>query len=46
MMRESTCEVTRKARRPGKFALIAPVMMLAVGRCVAIMAWMPMARAF
>ena len=45
IVRESTIDVTRKAIRAGKLALITPVMMLVVGRCVAITRWMPTARA-
>ena len=45
MVRESILDVTRKAMRAGKFALMVPVMMLTDGRWVAIMRWMPMARA-
>ena len=35
MMRESIIELTLKAMRPGKLALMLPVMMDVVGRCVA-----------
>ena len=45
MMRESIMDPTRKAMRPGKLALILPVMMLVVGRWVAMIMWMPTARA-
>ena len=45
MVFESVPEVTLKARRAGKLALIVPVMILTVGRCVAMMRWIPTARA-
>ncbi len=45
MVRLSTLLVTRKAMRAGKLALMVPVMMLTLGRCVAMIRWMPMARA-
>ena len=45
MVLESMAEVTLKAIRPGKFALMLPVMMLVVGRWVAMIMWMPTARA-
>ena len=46
IVRLSTCDATRNAIRLGKFALIRPVMTFTLGRCVARMRWMPMARAF
>ena len=45
MVRESTIADTRKAIRAGKLALMVPVMMFVVGRCVAMIMWMPTARA-
>ena len=45
MVLESMDEVTLKAIRPGKFALMLPVMMLVVGRWVAMIMWIPTARA-
>ena len=45
MVRESILEVTRKAIRAGKFALIVPVMILTEGRWVAMIKWIPIARA-
>ena len=45
MMRESIIELTLKAMRPGKLALMLPVMMDVVGRCVAMIMCMPTARA-
>ena len=41
MVRESIMEATRKATRAGKLALMVPVMILVVGRWVAMMAWIP-----
>ena len=35
IVRESTIDVTRNAMRAGKLALMTPVMMFVVGRCVA-----------
>ena len=46
MVRESICDITLNAIRPGKFALIVPVMILVVGRWVAIIMCIPTARAF
>ena len=45
MVRESTRVRTLKAMRHGKLALMTPVMMSTLGRCVAKMRWMPTARA-
>ena len=45
MVRESILEVTLNATRAGKLALMVPVMMFTDGRWVAMMRWMPMARA-
>lgn len=45
MVRESIIDATRNATRAGKFALMVPVMMFVVGRWVAMMAWIPTARA-
>ena len=45
IVRESIIELTLKAMRAGKFALMVPVMMFVVGRCVAITMCMPTARA-
>ena len=45
MVRESTCEATWKAMREGRLALMTPVMTFTDGRCVAMMRWMPAARA-
>ena len=45
MVRESIFDVTLNATRAGKLALIVPVMMLTDGRWVAMIRWMPMARA-
>ena len=42
---ESIAEATLSAMRAGKLALILPVMTLTSGRCVAMMRWMPTARA-
>ena len=44
--RESICDETANAIRAGTFALIMPVMMSALGRCVASSRWMPTARDF
>ncbi len=46
IVRLSICDATRNAMRLGKFALIRPVMTFTLGRCVARIRWMPMARAF
>jgi len=43
--RESTDEATAKAIRAGKLALIRPVMMSTLGRCVLMIRWIPVARA-
>ena len=45
MVRESICEATRNAIRPGKLALMLPVIILVVGRWVAMIMCMPTARA-
>ena len=45
MVRLSILEVTWKEMRVGKLALIVPVMTSTDGRCVAMMTWMPAARA-
>jgi hypothetical protein len=45
MVRLSILDVTWKEMRVGKFALIVPVMTSTDGRCVAMMTWMPAARA-
>ena len=45
MTRLSTCEPTANAMRDGMLALMSPVMMSVDGRCVAMMRWMPTARA-
>ena len=45
MVRLSILEVTWKLIRVGKLALIVPVMTSTDGRCVAMMMWMPDARA-
>ena len=45
MVRESILEVTWKEIRVGKFALMVPVMTSTEGRWVAMMRWMPAARA-
>ena len=45
MVRESIFEVTWKEQRVGKLALIVPVMTSTDGRWVAMMMWMPAARA-
>ena len=45
IVRESTCEATWKAMREGRFALITPVITLTEGRWVAMIRWMPAARA-
>jgi hypothetical protein len=45
MVRLSILEVTWKEMRVGKFALIVPVMTSTEGRWVAMMRWMPEARA-
>jgi len=46
IVRESIICITRKAMRAGKLALMPPVMTFTSGRCVAMMRWMPTARAF
>jgi len=46
IVRLSTCDATRNAIRLGKFALISPVITFTLGRCVARMRWIPIARAF
>ena len=46
IVRLSTWDATRNAIRLGKFALMRPVMTFTLGRCVARMMWMPIARAF
>jgi hypothetical protein len=46
MVRESILEVTWKLIRVGRFALMTPVMTSTDGRCVAMIRWMPAARAF
>ena len=46
IVRESIICITRKAMRAGKLALMPPVMTFTSGRCVAMIRWMPMARAF
>ena len=46
MVRESTIWNTRNATRPGKLALMTPVMTLVEGRWVARIMCMPTARAF
>src|SRR6266853_1497162 len=46
IVRLSTCDTTRNPIRLGKFALIRPVMTFTLGRCVARMRWIPIARAF
>jgi hypothetical protein len=46
IVRLSTCDATRNAIRLGKFALINPVMTFTLGRWVARMRWIPIARAF
>ena len=45
MVRLSIFEVTWKEMRVGKFALIVPVITSTDGRCVAMIRWMPEARA-
>ena len=45
MVRLSILEATLKLMRAGKFALMVPVTMSTDGRCVAMMRWMPAARA-
>ena len=45
MVRLSIFDVTWKEMRVGKFALIVPVMTSTEGRCVAMIKWMPAARA-
>ena len=45
MVRLSILEVTWKEMRVGKLALMVPVMTSTDGRCVAMMTWMPAARA-
>ena len=45
MVRLSILEATLKLMRAGKFALMVPVTMSTEGRCVAMMRWMPAARA-
>ena len=45
MTRESMLELTAKAMRAGKLALIKPVTTSTLGRCVASTRWMPVARA-
>src|ERR671929_91086 len=45
MVRLSIFDVTWKEMRVGKFALIVPVMTSTDGRCVAMITWMPAARA-
>ena len=45
MTRESTAEATLKAMRAGKLALIRPVTTSTLGRWVAMIRWMPVARA-
>ncbi len=45
MVRLSIFEVTWKEMRVGKLALMVPVMTSTEGRCVAMMTWMPAARA-
>ncbi|MMZ63074.1 hypothetical protein D1872_253100 [compost metagenome] len=45
IVRESTCEDTPKAIREGMFALMTPVMTSTDGRCVAMIKWIPAARA-
>jgi hypothetical protein len=45
MVRLSILEVTWKLMRVGKLALIVPVMTSTEGRCVAMIRWMPEARA-
>jgi len=46
MVFESMPALTLNAMRPGKLALMVPVMMLVVGRWVAMIMCMPTARAF
>ena len=46
IVRESIICITRKAMRAGKLALMPPVMTFTSGRCVAMIRWMPTARAF
>ena len=45
MVRLSIFDVTWKEMRVGKFALMVPVITSTEGRCVAMMTWMPAARA-
>jgi hypothetical protein len=45
MTRLSTCEPTANAMREGMLALIKPVMMSVEGRWVAMIKWIPTARA-
>ena len=45
MVRLSNLLMTWKEMRVGKLALIVPVMTSTLGRCVAMMTWMPAARA-
>ena len=45
IVRESTRWETRNATRDGKLALIVPVTTSTDGRCVAMIMWMPAARA-
>ena len=45
MVRESILEVTWNEMRVGKLALMVPVMTSTDGRCVAMIRWMPAARA-
>ena len=45
MVRLSILDVTWKEMRVGKLALMVPVMTSTDGRCVAMMTWMPAARA-
>ena len=45
MVLESTDEATWNAIRDGRLALMTPVMTFTDGRCVAMMRWIPAARA-
>ena len=45
MVRLSNLEATLKLMRVGKLALMVPVTMSTDGRCVAMIRWMPAARA-
>ena len=45
IVRESTFDAAWKAIRAGKFALMSPVITSTEGRCVAMIRWMPTARA-